>query len=160
MIDMPWEDVETCCMTLFNSIQQQQLKFDKIVGISRGGLIPATCMGYLLSLPVTSLQWQTRSLNTNQDFVSLNSLLDKKDRLLIVDNIIDSGRTFYEIMCHILFNRPAYPLNNIVFSALLKRKKQDYSLPNSMLVIIGNEIENGPWVNFPWDNINRHKQEE
>jgi hypoxanthine phosphoribosyltransferase len=72
---------------------------DIIVGITRGGLLPAIMMSHYFKVPMTALQWNSRD-NTelgNESCCWLaEDAIDGKN-ILIVDDIADSGRTITEI---------------------------------------------------------------
>jgi hypoxanthine phosphoribosyltransferase len=69
---------------------------DYIVGISRGGLIPATILSHALDCKMIPLMFSTRDHEyIDQNTIThLNNLLARGNKLLIVDDIIDSGKTF------------------------------------------------------------------
>lgn len=62
-----------------------------IVGLARGGLIPAVILSHTYKVPMHAVDWSFRDRN-----VQVNSLL-KEDfdgkRVLIVDDIVDSGNS-------------------------------------------------------------------
>lgn len=83
-------------------------KFDIIVGLSRGGCIPAVVLSHKLGIPATMLNLSTRDgvttdLNLYQYFENLS---EKFFRILIVDDLVDSGKTIQwicntsQIFCH------------------------------------------------------------
>ena len=82
-------DVNTLCRTI--SLD----KFDPqvIVGISRGGLTPGVMMSHWMQKPFKPIKTSLR------DFPEWEDYLPKKtdERVLIVDDICDSGETFQKI---------------------------------------------------------------
>jgi len=71
-IYLSWEQVEGLIKDLILDIKLKNLKFNKIHGLSRGGLIPAVLLSHQLSIPYTD---------------SID------DDTLVVDDICDSGET-------------------------------------------------------------------
>ena len=67
---------------------------DHIIGISRGGLIPAVALSHLLEVPMTPLTWQTRDGDIKQ-------MIDIPKGSLIVDDINDTGKTLTEVTSQI-----------------------------------------------------------
>jgi uncharacterized protein len=63
-------------------------KFDAILGLSRGGLVPSVYLSHKLNLPLIPVQWSTRDHGKK----ILPNLVDGH-RYLIVDDICDSGET-------------------------------------------------------------------
>ena len=75
-IYLSWEEVEGLIKDLILDIKLKNIKFDKIHGLSRGGLIPAVILSHKLSIPYT-----------NQ--------ID--ENTLVVDDICDSGETLSKL---------------------------------------------------------------
>lgn len=82
----------------------EQLKdkgFDLIVGINRGGCLPAVCLSHALKVPATMIDFSTRD-GVNIHPVSLykyfEDLTDHHDNILIVDDLIDSGVAMKKIL--------------------------------------------------------------
>ena len=72
---------------------------DYIVGIVRGGAIPAICLSHILHVPVKLLSWSLRDGLEKDvhalEHVSIDCALGKK--ILIVEDIVDSGKTLSQI---------------------------------------------------------------
>ena len=45
-----WSDIEQCCGTIARTIKDEERDVDAIIGLSRGGLVPATILAHLLSI--------------------------------------------------------------------------------------------------------------
>lgn len=90
-----WQQYEKDCLALAKKIKH--IKIDKIVAISRGGLVVARIFSDLISTPIShitiesylDLKQQKHTLITETPSTNFN-----KQRILIVDEIADSGRTF------------------------------------------------------------------
>ena len=95
-----WEeqliDTEKVCKL----IEQDDFMPDVIVGISRGGLIPGVMISHKLNIPFKPVHASTR------DFPHWENYLPKpKDsKVLIVDDICDSGETFEKLSEYIKEN--------------------------------------------------------
>lgn len=70
--------------------------FDLVVGIARGGCIPAVHLSHRLNIPCRMMQWTTRD-HVKKDLSPnlIRELVESK--ILLVDDIIDSGKTIIEI---------------------------------------------------------------
>ena len=75
---LSWKDVEDLIDILHSNIIESNLKFDKIYGISRGGLIPAVLLSHKMGVPLTNYAYTKNTL--------------------IVDDICDSGKTLTEML--------------------------------------------------------------
>lgn len=76
-------------------IEKSEKRFDEIVGIARGGVIPATLLSYRLGLPLKIIDWSFRD-HKRVDWNSIDNIAFKiysGRKYLIVDDILDSGET-------------------------------------------------------------------
>ena len=94
--DEQLEDTQTVCKL----IEEDNFIPDVIVGISRGGLIPGVMISHKLDIPFKPVHASTR------DFPHWENYLPKpKDsKVLIVDDICDSGETFEKLSEYIKEN--------------------------------------------------------
>jgi len=127
-------------------IRGKGVKTDYIVGIGRGGLIPATLMGYSLGLPVLNFgvssykdKQRTNKFDIYQDidFTKLKS----DSRLLVVDDICDTGNTFAAF-------RDLYKGNikQCVYVSLFAKESSELYVD-----FCGATVNEDTWVEFPWD---------
>jgi hypoxanthine phosphoribosyltransferase len=76
-------------------IKKSELKFDEILAIARGGVIPGVILSYRLNLPVTFVDWSFRD-TPKQDWDKIDAIgyrIRAGSKVLIVDDILDSGVT-------------------------------------------------------------------
>jgi len=73
-----WNEYEDLVRQLSLEIIASLVSYDYLYGIPRGGLVPATMLSHLLNIPVIT-------------HIEYDVLTD--NRILIVDDIIDSGKT-------------------------------------------------------------------
>ena len=90
--------------------QLRDKPFDLIVGISRGGCIPAVCLSHALKVPTTMIDVSTRD-GANIHPISLSEFFmgvyEDYSSVLIVDDLIDSGRSMDIILASAkLFGKP------------------------------------------------------
>lgn len=76
-------------------------RFDLIVGVNRGGCLPAVCLSHALHIPATMIDWSTRD-GANVHPQSLYGYFEEisatyKD-ILIVDDLIDSGTSMKKLL--------------------------------------------------------------
>ena len=110
-----------------------------IVGITRGGLIPAVMLSHSFDLPMETLGVSFRD-NKATHHTKFKPIDDA--RYLIVDDINDSGTTF-KVVSDIFRNR------RLVFAtaALINKEKSDFSVD-----FYGEMFYYDDWINFPWEN--------
>jgi len=92
-IHYSWGQVQSACLDISRQLYKDSWKPDYIVGLTRGGLIPATMLSHYLSVPMQTLKV---ALRDNQDcetncWMSEDAFNGKN--ILIVDDINDSGAT-------------------------------------------------------------------
>ena len=120
-------------------------KYEYIVGIARGGLIPATFLSYRLDIPMLALHWSTRD---NPDEELLDEVLLAKLRtckkILLVDDIVDSGLTIKQLK---------KKLKGVKFdvASLIYNEAQPV-IPTYYDLKIDRKVDK-EWVDFFWDHV-------
>jgi hypoxanthine phosphoribosyltransferase len=138
-----YEDVLTMCHDL--AFQIETWKPDLLVGIKRGGVVPALHLSHHLDKPMEIITWQTRD-NSHQEHNQnlIEQILDGK-RVVFVDDINDSGVTITEISHVYNVNNE---MHNVMFATLIEKvdtsKRSDVSS-----LILGND----KWIVFPWEKV-------
>jgi len=127
-----------------------------IVGLSRGGLIPATILSHKTDIPLFPVKYSSKSGNGDNknhdndlpmlpiEYVSGGHDGIQYPTLLVVDDISDSGKTLREVVDFYEFN------GHKVYTAALYYKE----LAESPIVpdIIWHTIpEVFDWIIFPWE---------
>jgi len=146
------ESVNSLIKTILTQIQETESKYDCIIGVGKGGLIPAVMLGYKLDLKVYNLgissykgKTQSSSFTVYQDFYFDD--LSEGAKVLIVDDICDSGNTFNFIKQKV---RRATSITSDGFecdyAALLTREKTQ-----DLVDFPGAIIEGDEWIEFSWD---------
>ena len=130
-----WKEMHMLCILLATRISERNYK--KIVGISRGGLVPGVILSQALDVPFEPLQWQTRDGNKKDTLsVALKATGNPED-ILFVDDICDSGLTIKEI-------RNIFPESQW---AVLYSKKGNMGID-----FTGERLYNNKqWIVFPWE---------
>lgn len=114
---------------------------DAILALARGGLTPAVMLSHLLDIPVVPVSYSSKS--GNGDDRNHHNVLPTMTgaKLLIVDDINDSGNTLLEV-----YN--FYAETNTVMSAVLFSKKGSKIKPT----YVGEVIDaDSPFIDFPWE---------
>lgn len=96
-VRLNWEEFHQDVKNLCSQIKQSG-KYDKIVAISRGGLIPAGVIAYELNIrnsSVINIATYVGSSHLKLDEVDCPEHVGKVDeKTLIIDDLADSGQTF------------------------------------------------------------------
>ena len=119
-------------------------KVDNIVGLTRGGLMPAQELSHLMNIPMVAVQYSSKK-GAGDNKNHANDLPDVNGKsILLVDDICDSGHTLREV--HDEYESRGYK----VFSAVLYYKTQlePVYVPDVWAINIS---QNFGWIIFPWE---------
>ena len=123
---------------------------DRIVGVSRGGLIAGTMLSHYFDVPFTALHWSTRDHTEREANLWLPEEAYNGQQILLVDDILDSGKTIEEICDNWEEAVASFPdaskmYDNIRIVTLHKRKSCTTEIDYYAL-----EVED-EWVVYPWE---------
>lgn len=136
-IYLNWDDIQKDTMVLANKIKEYG-NFDKIIAVSRGGLIPAGIIGYALNIrhiETVNIESYDGNKQRNVEDITID-IKASNERVLIVDDLSDTGNTF----------------------RILRK-----FFPNALLTCVYTKPEGEPftdihaiempqkWIVFPWD---------
>jgi len=145
-IKLTWDDIDYIANMVVESISKKNIKFDTIVALGRGGLIPGAILSY--KLDVKNLQ--NLGINTRQeDGQYVETLIYQRPTItgnvLVVDDINDSGKTFEAVNSLI---KSEYPdIGELLYCSLTTR----YNTNFNENTISGKIINTSDWLVFPWD---------
>jgi uncharacterized protein len=118
-----WYQIDELVDTLEKKIRKANQHYELIVGVARGGLVPAVMLSHRLNLPMMAITPRT--------------LIPIAKRCLVIDEIYDSGDTIKQIRevnpgihVGVLFHNEALP--DLEYFATKDSLKQ--------------------WIVFPWEN--------
>ena len=137
IVNYPWNTIDDLVKEVAN--RASSFKHTHIVGITRGGLIPAVMLSHSFDLPIETLGVSFRD-NRATHHTKFKPIDDA--RYLIVDDINDSGTTF-KVVSDIFRNR------RLIFatSALINKEKSGFDVD-----FYGEMFYHDDWINFPWEN--------
>lgn len=142
-IYLDYNDVLSMCCNLEHSVSA--FKPDIIVGITRGGLLPAVHLSHALNVEMITLQWQTRDDSKREYNTQLQTMINRGKRVAFVDDINDTGKTFSTIHEKYTCTRP-----NVTFVSLVAKTDSEF-LHNTHASLTINDPR---WIVFPWENAN------
>ena len=144
-----WQTIEDMCDDIHCKMIEDGYKPDCIVGLMRGGIIPARIMADRLEIWMDFYGLTAKyydGVNQTRDTVQLDHFDHsnvKGKKVLIVDDIWDSGKTMRAVLEH---------LKGIdIKTATLFYKPDSEGEPDYFAseVIEDDETE---WIKFPWEN--------
>jgi uncharacterized protein len=134
---LDWNDIENLVKRTVSKIKENNKKYDIIIGIKNGGIIPAK----LISRELNINNIDFISVKMNQIFTSSNFPRNKK--YLLIDDIYDTGKTFFTV--NKFFNSFDFD-----YACLVSRYRITDN--NSKIIIIGEILNHNKWIVFPWEN--------
>ena len=173
-----WQDVTKQTQEIIRQMHQDGWMPDYVVGITRGGLLPAQLISQYLGIPMETLKVSLRdgeSCESNcwmaedafgyvpQDYPANENAIRSdpsfKKRILLVDDINDSGATFnwirqdWQGSCLPHDSTWANIWGDTVRIAVLVDNQSSASeLPISYSAMEVNKLEDPQWIVFPWEN--------
>jgi len=120
-----------------------------VIGLARGGLIPATIISYVLDVPLLSYGISSYKGTTKTDEFKINQFIHFNDlkskdidpHVLVVDDICDTGDTMQYI-----HKKIALAGIKAKYTTLFTKKKHRKFLDHYGVV-----ISNNTWIEFPWE---------
>ena len=175
-----WQDVETMCTNIVLQMYKDNWRPDYIVGLTRGGNVPATIISNMLDVKCEALKVSFRDdeeCETNcwmaedafgyveeEDREKYKSRWDvsKRKNILIVDDINDTGRTLnwivqdWENSC--LPDETSWKTvwgQNVRFAVLTDNLSSDFTVDYSTNEV--NKAEEDVWLVYPWETVGKYE---
>lgn len=144
-----------------SNVEASKIKFDYVVGLSRGGLVPAVRLSHCLNLELVPLRWSLRDHKARDVSELSNILRDLSDdkKILMVDDLIDSGESIKVMMDQMSRMRGDLQLNlfdktwehNLSFAVLLFNTDQKKVRRPRFAYENFSRKERPEWINFWWE---------
>lgn len=141
-----WREMRRDVNTLCREIILDNFSPDVIVGLSRGGLTPGVMMSHWFQKPFKPVKAALR------DFPDWEDYLPKKTdkRILIVDDICDSGETFQKISDFLNSRKESSTRTDIRFASLWWNNEVEFE-PHYYAQECAKDSGN-IWIHFPWEH--------
>ena len=166
-----WADIERACLNIALQMYNDNWKPDYIVGITRGGNVPATILSNMLNIRCEALKVSLRDSEngsesncwmsedafgyiSGHDYKTSDSF--EKKNILVVDDINDTGATFnwikqdWQASC--MPRDPSWSSiwgNNVRFATIVNNIASPFEINYSSIEI--NKAEKDTWVVFPYE---------
>jgi hypothetical protein len=155
-----WQDVENQTQEILRQLQRDAWRPDYVVGLTRGGLVPANLISQYLEVPMETIKVSLRD-DSSQPESNLWMAEDAYNgkRILIVDDINDSGATLnwiredWQDNCLPEADRWFKIWGDTVRVAVLCDNEASASeLKISYSAVDLNKAEEDCWIVFPWED--------
>jgi len=122
-----------------------------IVGLTRGGLVPAVMLSHILDCKMQALNWSTRDHVENCSDAATAEDAVNGIKILIVDDICDSGKTFRTLKDDWGSSvRDGIAWHDSVrFATIDYKDSGDFPVDYKV-----NSIDDDNWIIYPWEPKN------
>jgi xanthine phosphoribosyltransferase len=177
LLELTDRDINRFVHKIIRQMAQENWRPDYIVGLTRGGLVPAVMLSQYLEVPLETLKVSLRDNGEQESnlwmaedafgYVPYETGLERdrpvcdparRKNILIVDDINDTGATLDWIMkdwpSGCLPNHEDWVKvwgYNVKFAALVENSASTFDLVDYYGIEI-NKLEDPCWVVFPWEN--------
>jgi len=174
-----WQDVENACVNIALQMYKDAWRPDYIVGITRGGNVPATILSNMLGVRGEALKVSLRDAEGHNEsncwmssdafgYVEENERelykarwdISKRKNILIVDDINDTGATFNWIKedwrASCLPDEPTWDTvwhKNVRFATITDNLSSEFDGEVDYSVHEVNKVEEDVWLVYPWENV-------
>ena len=178
-----WTDIERMCVSIVNQMYADNWRPDYIVGLTRGGNVPATIISNMTGIRCEALKVSLRDDEgegpesncwmaedafgyvPEEERANTKSRWDiaKRKKILIVDDINDTGATFNWIKqdwpAGCLPNEESWKTvwhNNVRFATITDNLSSDFNGTVDYSVHEVNKAEQDVWLVYPWENVGEY----
>jgi hypoxanthine phosphoribosyltransferase len=144
-----WSDFDNDILDISKQLQDKQWVPDYIVGVKRGGLIPAVKLSHIFNKPLIMMSCQLRDSDDKEVRLYEVEEISNDKKVLIVDDICDSGITMSQIILKFYSN--GFNIDNIKTSSLIYNTSQKFVVDYYAKDIDRSHDER--WIIFPWETI-------
>ena len=117
---------------------------DFIVGVSRGGLLPAIILSHLYNIPLMPVQYSSQLGNGDKNTHVLIPEFARNTNILLVDDLADSGNTLKELAN--IFTAKGVNAKTFV----IYYKESSVYQPDYFVHRVGADF---PWIVFPYEYV-------
>ena len=145
-LSFSWENFDQCITDIERQLIFSNWTPDYIVGVKRGGLIPAIALSHRFNKPLIMMSCQLRDNKDNEVRLYEVEELPRDKKVLVVDDICDSGVTLSKIIAEFI-NKG---FQSVKTSALFYNTSQKFVVDYQSRLI--DRSNNDKWIVFPWEN--------
>lgn len=154
-----WPELQHLVSKICRDISAGNWRPDYIVGITRGGLVPAVLMSHWLDVPLETLKVSLRDEGQTESNCWMAEDAFNGKKILIVDDINDSGATINWIIED--WKSSCFPDDlvwdnvwnqNVRYAVLFDNLASDAVIAADYTGVEINKAENNAWIDFPFED--------
>ena len=159
-----WNDVEAQTQEILRQMTIDGWRPDYVVGLTRGGLVPANLISQYLGCRMETLKVSLRDGAEQESNLwmaedAFGHEMDRPKNILIVDDINDTGATLNWI--HQDWPSGCFPSDprwhlvwgqNVRVAVLIDNESSKCEIPISYSAVNINKAEEDSWIIFPWES--------
>jgi len=150
IVNLSFSDISALTLDLCRSVERSGWQPQRIVGISRGGLLPAVLASQWFDLPMIPLNVSLRDSHECESNTWLAEDAAAGMRTLVIDDINDTGATFAWIQADWQTSvLEKIDWNNVKFASVVENTASKIVSSYSSLQI--NKVSDPQWIRFPWE---------
>lgn len=146
-LNLSWTTIHDAIDTL--AYMMKPLNPHLIVGVARGGLIPATMLSHRLNLPLETISVSTYegSRRTLEKPIKVDGWQYHftSSQVIVVDDIMDSGDTWEAILNEDMKHNNGRGRSQ--YCCLVKKTECKFPMMGNFFAQVPQDV----WVNFPWE---------
>jgi len=149
-----WTDVEKMCTQLITQLYDSGWAPDYIVGVTRGGNVPATILSNMTGIRCEAVKVALRDGETGKSGDSIDWMAQDANegkKILVVDDINDTGATFQWISDDWKLNGQ----DNVRFATLTENESSNFENVEYYCDTV-NKAEEDVWLVYPWENVGQY----
>lgn len=152
-----FDNMKTDLSVIVRDMANDQWRPDVIVGVARGGHIPAVMLSHYYDVNYKSVKVQFREKDNSVAITSITAEMNdfpaafstNNRNVLVVDDINDSGKTFEYIENAVGTQRQDDAMPVVKYAALVDNIGSSFSTDYSAKEI--NKEQDPSWIVFPWE---------
>ena len=122
---------------------------DFVIGVGRGGLVPAVYLSHATSIPMLSIDHSSHLPDFSAELLVKLAVKSMTERLLFVDDINDSGGTIAHLKAGL--KEAGGNLDNVHFAMLIDNVASAETVDYCFRKI--DRSVNKDWFVFPWEQV-------
>jgi len=142
-LNLTWRGIMSLCTKIVKKLKDKypNIVDYEIIGLSRGGLIPAVIISNMLNIRKVYSIGMKSYTNEEKDHFELYQIpeVSKIDKILLIDDISDSGDSFSA-------TKEMLQGKTVATASLTLKHKTKFK-PD----VFGKAIKDDVWVVFPWE---------